>query len=117
MPPTPPETTSKIRQHDNDIAEIYAKLTTIERKADAFRTELHHRFDRIEARAQGVDVGLTGMGTTLAQIGTWLDQIDGDLRGLTSHLSTIDTHLVEMDSTFAEVLRRLPGDDSHGLRR
>ena len=108
MPPNPPETSSKIRQHDNDIAEIYGKLTTIEQKADVFGTELNNRFDRFEARILAADVSLGDMETALTQVGSRLDRIDGDLSSMTGHLAGIDTHLADMDASFAEVLRRLP---------
>lgn len=116
MPLTPSEIERKLRQHDNDIAEIYAKLVTIEHKADNFRLQVSTRFDRIETRLQSFEVAVTGrldvsvshVGELSDRVDEWNDRFGKHLTGISTHLTGINDHLSGMDAILVELIRRLP---------
>lgn len=101
----PPEIDPKIREHDNAIAEIYAKLVTLEHRADDIRFQMGAKFDRIETRLQGVEVAAE---TPLGDLGDRLDGVGAQLDDLGVHLTGIDIHLAALDAALLELMQLVP---------
>lgn len=116
MTSTPTRAARARSQYDNQIAEVYAKLSVLELRTDQLRADVRRCCDRVEARLttnlaelarpEGDPTSVTSL---LSGIAFHLSGSDADFDLIAEHLAGIDAHLEQLDAGFTAILRHTDG--------